>query len=164
MNIFLIQGIFCKILLTLYFNSSLSSSFLVCFNPSLFKFLSLKSIYLIRTSTGSFSIISICSGFNSTSSYNFKNENLKQSDILSIKNVSFSIISVKLFEHFIVLLSGIISIKFLVWLFCIKNSLSLIWIIFQYSSSNWSEEFLSNKTISLLILIPKLLLICFASI
>ena len=83
MNIFLIHGIFFKILLTQYFNSSLSLSFGICLIPFLFKLGSDKSIYLIKTSIGSFSkieellLISSISLYNSislNSLFSFNNE------------------------------------------------------------------------------------------
>ena len=83
MNIFLIHGIFFKILLTEYNNSTLSLSFDICLIPFLFKLGSDKSIYLIKTSIGSFSkieellLISSISLYNSislNSLFSFNNE------------------------------------------------------------------------------------------
>ena len=105
-NIFLIQGIFSKILLTQYFNSSLSSSFFTCLIFALDKVLSDKSIYFMSISTGSSSINLICSGFIRTSSNILKNVNIKLSDILSF--VMFS----NLFKQ--TGYSSLISRKFLV--------------------------------------------------
>ena len=115
MYIFLIHGIFFRILLMQYFNSWSSNWGLFLGKPKNFIFSSVKSIYFITTSIGSFSISSISSLLCLTSSYILISLNS-----LASFTVIFSQATLNCFifrKHF--------------FLFCIIYLFSFVWIKFH---------------------------------
>ena len=149
-KIFLTQGIFSKILLTEYLSSSLSKSLYICFIHFLFNDLSLKSIYLIKTSIGSFSI----------NSKWFLSNNSLTSNIWNIINIYFSLSFLKLMFIFFVNIILSLYIIIYLWLniFFMIYLLLYNFLIFQRILVVLTLEFWAYIIILLLSSIPRLLL------